>query len=902
MGYQTASQQRATVKTAGSSEASVLKSPDGSGYTVASQAITSSTVIKELVITPGSTASVATALSGSGGISITNVYAANSSYSSLTPITNAVNTAGGYVTILGNGFTSQSLLYIQGNLITSTSYVSSGQINAQLPAYSTSTATTLQLYVVNTATNSAGILVTGFRYSVVPYWTGPTTQLVGAPNISVNLSALSDSTMTYAVYSGTIPSGLALNSSTGVLSGTYSTGTSTSFVIQAIDQEQQANTQTFTITIVSSTDPYFNQTVLLLNGENSASVTNNNTLLDSSSNNYTVTRNGSTTQGSFGPFSQTGWSVYFGSTTEDDIIFPSASQYAIGTGNFTIECWWNPTASPSQSRIFIQGVSGTTNVSLEYNSGVFYSTINTTQALTYTPSITLNTWYHLALVRNGTSLVFYINGVSVATATNSASIGQNQVIIGGLNWATGYDVNGYISNLRYNNTAVYTSAFTPSTSPLTAITGTILLTCQSNRFIDNSSYGVIASVTNSPLAVAFSPFAPASVYTATNVGGSLYMNNGSGDSISFASISAFTFSGVFTLEAWVYWTSAPTSGNNMWGCLTSGGLAMYYDGNRFAPNVFGSGNIINTTYNGGNFLPTVGQWYHIAWTRNSSNLFTVWINGTNGGSATNSSSFTQAGWQLTTGSPFPAGYVSSLRYVSGSCLYTSAFTPPTTPLANVAGTVFLVNATNGAIIDQTAKNNLIAYGSAVAETSVVKYGSSALAFTNPTNGSYVYPITGNSLFNFGTGDFTIEAWLYPTSFSTTNGPMFIDFRPNATNSTSYFAIGISTGGVLNYSSNNNTYITAGTALSVNTWTHVAVARSSSVVKMFLNGVQTGSSYTDTNSYLAGTNRPIIGANGFEQPASGVDSFIGYMDDVRITRGVARYTANFTPPAAQLLTR
>ena len=283
MGYQTASQQRATVKTAGSSEASVLKSPDGSGYTVASQAITSSTVIKELVITPGSTASVATALSGSGGISITNVYAANSSYSSLTPITNAVNTAGGYVTILGNGFTSQSILYIQGNLITSTSYVSSGQINAQLPAYSTSTATTLQLYVVNTATNSAGILVTGFRYSVVPYWTGPTTQLVGAPNISVNLSALSDSTMTYAVYSGTIPSGLALNSSTGVLSGTYSTGTSTSFVIQAIDQEQQANTQTFTITIVSSTDPYFNQTVLLLNGENSASVTNNNTLLDSSS-------------------------------------------------------------------------------------------------------------------------------------------------------------------------------------------------------------------------------------------------------------------------------------------------------------------------------------------------------------------------------------------------------------------------------------------------------------------------------------------------------------------------------------------------------------------------------------------------------------------------------------------
>jgi hypothetical protein len=71
--------------------------------------------------------------------------------------------------------------------------------------------------------------------------------------------------------------------------------------------------------------------------------------------------------------------------------------------------------------------------------------------------------------------------------------------------------------------------------------------------------------------------------------------------------------------------------------------------------------------------------------------------------------------------------------------------------------------------------------------------------------------------------------------------------------------------------------------------------------MFINGTQTGSSYSDTNNYSAGTNRPIIGANGFEAPASGVDSFIGYMDDIRITR-YARYTATFTPPASAALTQ
>jgi hypothetical protein len=74
-------------------------------------------------------------------------------------------------------------------------------------------------------------------------------------------------------------------------------------------------------------DPYFNQTTLMLHG-NGTNAAQNNTFLDSSTNNFTITRNGNTTQGTFTPFSQTGWSNYFGSSTSDGITFASNAAFS----------------------------------------------------------------------------------------------------------------------------------------------------------------------------------------------------------------------------------------------------------------------------------------------------------------------------------------------------------------------------------------------------------------------------------------------------------------------------------------------------------------------------------------------------------------------------------------------
>jgi hypothetical protein len=120
-----------------------------------------------------------------------------------------------------------------------------------------------------------------------------------------------------------------------------------------------------------------------------------------------------------------------------------------------------------------------------------------------------------------------------------------------------------------------------------------------------------------------------------------------------------------------------------------------------------------------------------------------------------------------------------------------------------------------------------------------------------------------------------------------------DQRPAGTDG-AYPTIRLSTGGnQLEYVSTGDVRI-AGGSVTTNVWYHVALSRSGTSTKLFLNGTQIGSTFTDTTSYLNGTNRPFIGRSGFHT----VDPFYlsGYINDLRITK-YARYTANFTPPTA-----
>jgi len=93
----------------------------------------------------------------------------------------------------------------------------------------------------------------------------------------------------------------------------------------------------------------------------------------------------------------------------------------------------------------------------------------------------------------------------------------------------------------------------------------------------------------------------------------------------------------------------------------------------------------------------------------------------------------------------------------------------------------------------------------------------------------------------------------------------------------------------------NTYIGSSTSvITANTWTHVALVRVSGTVTLYVNGTAVGSGSAPGN--CTGTNLVIGGyySTGY--------LYNGYLDDLRITKGVARYTANFTPPTSTLLTK
>jgi hypothetical protein len=186
---------------------------------------------------------------------------------------------------------------------------------------------------------------------------------------------------------------------------------------------------------------------------------------------------------------------------------------------------------------------------------------STQYTCTSTTTVTAGTWNHIALVRNGNTLAQYINGVANGTASvTGVTINDSSQIlgIGCVGSYTTSPVTGYISNYRIvKGTAVYTAAFTPSTTPLTAITNTSLLTCQSSRFIDNSTNAFTITINGDTLIRPFQPFTPNSSYATY---GSTYFD-GTGDYLQATLPS--TLSGMFTIEMWVYRTTSATSSSYM---------------------------------------------------------------------------------------------------------------------------------------------------------------------------------------------------------------------------------------------------------------------------------------------------------------------------------------------------
>lgn len=197
--------------------------------------------------------------------------------------------------------------------------------------------------------------------------------------------------------------------------------------------------------------------------------------------------------------------------------------------------------------------------------------------------------------------------------------------------------------------------------------------------------------------------------------------------------------------------------------------------------------------------------------------------------------------------------------------------------------------TNGSttVTDAVSGNNWTRFGGAVSTAQSMFGGASWY-------GGLVRGNVTAANFAFGTADFSIEMWLRPTA-AIADGSAIADMRTTAVQDAPYLYV---TGGKLAYHVAGTTVITGSTALAVDTWQHVAVARISGVTRLFLGGAQEGS-WADPTNYVfappAGTAPSLLARfdNG------GVLSTT-YFDEFRTCKGLgvpAAYAAPFTPPIA-----
>ena len=201
-----------------------------------------------------------------------------------------------------------------------------------------------------------------------------------------------------------------------------------------------------------------------------------------------------------GPFVGAGYVEFDGNggptSTGSNLEF--SSTITLGTGDFTVETWiYNTVASQRMEVWQNTSLIGAFAVSTNFNASDGMNILTRSSPPGSGWSILLradtelqhNSWNHIAWVRSGGTLTAYLNGV--ADGNISSSIDSSPLLtIGGWSTGTNYMFGGNLSNLRIiKGTALYTSNFTPPTKPLTAITNTVLLTCQGNSISDASSSG-----------------------------------------------------------------------------------------------------------------------------------------------------------------------------------------------------------------------------------------------------------------------------------------------------------------------------------------------------------------------------------------------------------------------------
>jgi len=783
-----------------------------------------------------------------------------------------------------------------------------------------------------TATNNLYIYSTSGWYKIATVQNDSPSAITGVNGTYV---LAPDGTATTITAVSTDPEGFALTwsySTAGL--GSIATVSQADNVFTITPSTNSANTGTFTLTInatdgVNGAVSTNTSLTLAFTTENSKYTTllttavdtsDNNNITDSSSNNRTVTVTGNAHAGTFSPYRRGGYSAYFDGTS-DYLNYPSSSEFAFGTGDFTVEAWVYvtqnfPSGSVSNDMSIFGGFYSPTTMFFHLN----YSTLapslwdGSTSAVA-SSGFNTNEWAHVAWCRNNGNLKIFVNGVagydSSYTTDFSASVAPYTGMSNADPSRTFY---GYISDLRVvKGTAVYTSDFTPPEERLTAITNTSLLTCHLPYFADGSTNDH-AITSNGDVSI--QPFAPYDYapYSVTSHGGSYYFNSATDyftvpDSADFRLGSADSW-------CWEGWAYRKQDGSREYIIGQQGSGYVYTnivllsssDGSTLNAN-----SMMVQVYNNGNKIvlltPTnsvpKNTWIHFAVQYSSSSGWSIYLNGKSQTltAHTGSASSTTYGWYTTSGNGSQGnlniGYrdsgagsaqttVADIKWTP-SIQYSSNFTPPTSSSSSTNALVHF-KGTDASIIDKSQVANLELVGNTVGTTAQVKFaGSKSMAF----DGTGDYIKVSSPVLDFGTGDFTIECWARTTN-TVNNGVFTLSTSHFTQNNPRGIAVAFYTNfhNWMLYANGTTTNSARSHTPSTNTWYHIAVVRTGGYTKLYIDGTEI-ESRADTKDY---SNHTALAIGGYY---SGGYLLPGNIQDFRITKGLARYTANFTPPTETL---
>ena len=646
------------------------------------------------------------------------------------------------------------------------------------------------------------------------------------------------------------------------------------------------------------TDPNFNQTVLLVHADGTNGG-QNNTFLDSSTNNFSITRNGNTTQGTFNPFLGEGqYSRYSKTGSSRD---SHGSGVTLGTNNFTIGMFVYPIGrsdtigstldSGDNSRTTLYADNPGNSVIIAHNQLLIAAPSTWDVEINYTTDIGLNAWQWIQVDRTGNLFRVsidgsYVDGGGVTVSGSVPAIGN-----GTFGLRAGQDVFlGYYNNFIIINGA-NRGSITPPTTSLTADSYTAILLHQSNRFVNNGNTSVTLSSGDDNKIVPFSPLAPTASYSESVHGGSGHFD-GTGDYLSVAHSGSLQIStNPFIIEAWIYPTecagnesiiaSGAGAASNHWLLWLASGVPQWLIYTSNTPTVL---------LNSGVTLPK-NAWAHILVTRDSSNNQRIYINGVQKDSDNNSNPPGTTD-NVTVGAqgsanPFQ-GYIAGVRMDLGVS-QDSNFTIPSAP-QTATGNNLLLSFTNASIIDHSMKNNLETIGHAQIDTSIKKFGTGSVELDG-TGDTVVSPAYHSTLFDIGNGAFTIEFFVYRRG---TDQQTLIMLGTGDGNTVGINFFWLSVLQIYNGASPSAVAIDTDVgSLAQNQWVYVVLQRDASNISVYVDGTRTDNFANSTT--WAALNRVSLGRH-----LNGTNELDGLLDEVRITRGIARYsgTSMTVPTKAQ----